>query len=640
MIRPVLFAAGILLAAGVSAQQSEEELETLLVTVSRTPVDASRVGSSYTVIDRADLERRQIVYVADALRDVPGFAVSRVGTLGSQAQLRVRGAEANHVMVFIDGVEANDPASGDEFLFEQLLATEIERVEIVRGPQSALWGSDALAGVINVITRRGTEPFSASGYLEAGSFDTSHAGGRVSAAGQVFDINAGISRLATDGMNISRVGDEDDGSSNLTFNLNAGAQLSDVTRLEFFVRRTETETDFDRTDSISTGLPADADRVTDATQEYLRASATTSAFGGRWSHRLSITSLETSNENFETDVSLGSTAAEKLGLYYQTTLVLTDSDAHRLTFAIDREEVDFSQRGPANPFGNPNQDQSLDTTGYVVEYQGVDLGPFSVSAALRHDDNSQFDDINTFRVTGSYLISSTQARLHASLGTGQKSPTFVDRFGFFSDEFIGNPDVKPEKSEGWELGFEHRFVDAAASLSATYFNEQLEDEIDGFVFDPTTFLATAANRPGKSERKGLEVSLVSEIRDNLDISATYTYTESTELASLGEEVDEVRRPENMFALNINYVPTQRASLNLNVSYNGSQDDTIFPTFPQPPARVRLDNYTLVNLAAKYRLRPSIQLVGRIENLLDENYEDVVGFSTPGVGAYFGVRIGQ
>ncbi len=640
MRRIILFAAAIAVPVTASAQPSSGDPETVLVTASRTPVDASWAGSSYTVIDRDDLERRQIVYVAEALRDVPGFSVSRVGTVGSQAQLRVRGAEANHIMVFIDGVEANDPASGDEFLFEQLLATEIERIEIIRGPQSALWGSDALAGVINVITRRSSEPSAAGGYLEVGSFGTSYVGGQVSASGRVFNLNAGISHLTTDGTNISRLGDEEDGSRNTTFNLNAGAQLSDTTRLEFFARQTGTATDFDLTDFVSTGLPADADRVTDATQKYLRASASKLLFSGRWSHRVTLTSLETNNENFDSAVSIGSTAAEKLGLYYQTTLMLTESGAHRLTFAVDREEQKFFQRGPVSSLGDPNQDQLLDTMGYVIEYQGLDLARFSVSAALRYDDNSAFDDIGTYRVTGSYLFDPTQTRLHVSVGTGQKSPTFVDRFGFFSDEFIGNPNVRPEQSEGWEVGFEQAFRDSTGSLEMTYFNSQLQDEIAGFVFDPDMLLFTVANRPGKSDRQGLEVSLAAEILDNFDFLASYTYIDSTELTSLGDELDEVRRPEDMFAINLNYALSARANINLNVSYNGSQEDMIFPPFPQPSARVRLDGYTLVNLAATYRLNSGIRLVGRIENLLDENYEDVVGFTAPGVGAYFGIRVGK
>jgi vitamin B12 transporter len=205
---------------------------------------------------------------------------------------------------------------------------------------------------------------------------------------------------------------------------------------------------------------------------------------------------------------------------------------------------------------------------------------------------------------------------------------------------VGNPNVRPEKSEGWEIGFEQPFRNDNLSIAATYFNEQLEDEIDGFVFDPSTFLFTSANRPGTSDRAGLELSLRADLAENLDLSASYTYTDSTELASLGEEVDEVRRPEDMLALNLHYVPTSRIGINLNVSYTGSQEDIIFPPFPQPSARVQLEGYTLVNIAATFRLTSTLQLVGRIENLLDEEYEDVVGFSTPGIGAYFGVRVGR
>jgi vitamin B12 transporter len=625
------------LAAALTAAQ-DTDLENVLVTASRTPVSATQAGSSFTVIDRAELERRQIVYVADALRDVPGFSMSRVGTLGSQTQFRIRGAEANQVMVFIDGVEANDPASGDEFLFEQLMATEIERIEVIRGPQSALWGSDALAGVINLITRRGSEPFSASGYFEAGSFSTTIAGGQLSATGNVFDINLGASHLNTDGENISRIGDEEDGSRNSTFSLNAGARVSERTRLEIFARRTESLTEFDGTDFVSTGLPTDADRETDATQQYLRMTAKTSSASERWQHQLSLTQLETDNQNTDAGAFLGSTAAEKLGLYLQTSVVLDAARAHRLTFAVDHETQDFAQRGPASLFGDPNQDQTLDTTGYVIEYQGTELGPFSVSAALRHDDNSAFDDISTYRLTGSYRSESAGTRLHASIGTGQKSPTFVDRFGFFSDEFIGNPELRPEKSKGWEIGFEQPLSTLNASFAATYFDEQLEDEIDGFVFDPASTFFTAANRPGKSERSGVELSVNADFTRSIEMSANYTYLDSTERQALGEEVDETRRPKNMFSLSLNYAPGTRTNINLNLSYNGSQDDVAFPPFPQPPERVRLNGYTLVGLAASYQLTPAVQLIGRIENLLDENYEDVVGFNTPGVGAYFGVRV--
>ena len=634
-----LFSSLVVLTSSVAAQQPADVVEDILVTASRTPVPASRVGSSYTVITRADLDNRQIVYETDALRDVPGFAVSRAGTFGSQTQLRVRGAEANQVMVLIDGVEANDPALGDEFQFDQLMVTGIERIEIVRGPQSALWGSDALAGIVNLITTRGSEPFSADGYLEAGSFGTTHAGGHVTSTGTLYDINVDVSHLDTDGSNISRDGDEDDGNRNTTLNLNAGSQLSERTRIEFFARHTDSVRDYDGIDFVTTGLPTDADRRTDATQDYLRASAATAFLESRWTHRFRVTRLETANENFGDGASLGSTAAEKLGFYYQTSLALTESDSHLLTFAVDREEQKFFQRGSASPAGDPNQDQRVDTTGYVLEYQGLDLGPFSFSAALRHDNNSDFDDVGTYRVTGSYLVGASGTRLHASLGTGQKSPTFIERFGFFSGEFVGNPDLKPERSEGWEIGFEQPLRSESLSIAATYFDERLEDEIDGFVFDTETFLFTAANRPGKSRRQGIELQLTASPHDKLDLAASYTYTDSTELASLGAEVDELRRPKNMLAVNLNFSPRPRATINLNVSYNGDQDDIFFPPFPLPSERVRLDSYTLVDIAVSYRLTPTIQLVGRIENILDENYEDVVGFNTPGVGAYLGVRVG-
>jgi len=301
---------------------------------------------------------------------------------------------------------------------------------------------------------------------------------------------------------------------------------------------------------------------------------------------------------------------------------------------VDHEREDFVQRGTASPFGDPNQTQKLDTSGYVLEYRAAPKESLNLSAAIRYDDSSAYDAATTYRLTASYALQET--RLRASLGTGQKSPTFGDRFGFFPDTFIGNPNLKPERSRGWEIGIE-RALGNRTSLTATYFDVTLEDEIDGFVFDPTSFQFTAANVSGRSERHGVELTASAELSPSLDFGASYTYTDSTQPDGSGDLVDEIRRPQNVGAFNLNYAANERVNVNVNVTYNGSQYDTFFPPFPRSPERVTLASYTLVTLAASYQMTPRLELFGRIENLLDEDYEDVYGFNTPGIGAFIGFR---
>ena len=229
----------------VSADSVVSDLDDLIVTGTLTPITIDEIGSSYTVITEEQIEQRQAVLVSDLLRDVPGFAVSRSGVVGSQTQVRVRGAEANQLLVLIDGVEANDIAGSGEFNFAHLLTTNIARIEIIRGPQSALYGSDALAGVINIITKKGSGPTTLSGYVEAGSFGTFHDGGGISGSGERYHYNLYGSYLSSSGTNIAPSGDEDDGYDNGTISFSAGVTPFDNLKFDFTGRHTEASNEFD-----------------------------------------------------------------------------------------------------------------------------------------------------------------------------------------------------------------------------------------------------------------------------------------------------------------------------------------------------------------------------------------------------------
>jgi vitamin B12 transporter len=633
--RQYVFGVLVLISANAAAQTGTAELERIVVTASRTPVERAEAGSSLSIITRAEIERRQAISIADLLRNVPGLAVNQSGGAGARTQVRVRGAEANHLLVMIDGIEANDPAAGDEFQFEHLTTDGIERIEIVRGPQSALWGSDAAAGVVNIVTQ-GAGAAGAGGYLETGSFGTARLGGRLATDGDGHQLRFGVAYLDTDGTNIARVGDEKDGYRNGTANLAGHWNLTDVTRFELVARHTQASTDIDSVDFVETGLPTDADRATDSAQTYASVAVLHEA-AGAWRQRLKLTFLDTLNDELDAGANVSSLGAEKIGIYYQATVDLPTSRTTALTFALDHERTDYEQRGLATAFGDPNYDQRIDTTGYVLEYRLEPLQQLHVSAALRHDTNSDFDDVTTYRLTGAYALGGGRTRLRASLGTGQKAPTFSDRFGFFPNEFLGNPDLRPERSRGWEIGADRAVANERLLLSATYFDEELEDEINGFVFDATTSRFTAVNLDGMSPRRGIELGLSGELTPALRLAAAYTRVDSTEPDSSGQQIREVRRPEHIASMNLSYAATARLDVDLGIDYNGTQLDTFFPPFPAPSQTVELASYTLASLAARYRLSERFEIFGRIENLLDEDYEDVYGFATPGVAAYVGFR---
>ena len=611
--------------------QETPPTEDVLVTASRIPLAVAESGSAVSVITRDQLDRLQAIELADVLRNVPGIAVSRSGPLGAQTQVRLRGAEANHVLVFIDGVEANDPAIGGEFQFEHLSTETIERVEIVRGPQSALWGSDAVAGVINVTTRS-AEPATPAfnGFLETGSFATQHAGGRFSSAGERHRLDLSASLVDSEGSNIARQGTEDDGYENATVNLAAGWDLSERATLDFSLRRVDSEAELDGID-FGTGLPTDADVLIDTEQGYFGTTA--ELIGSRLTQRFRLGYLDTEQRNWNAGAPDGSFGGTKRSLSYQAALAFGDAMAQDLIVALEREREDFFQAGVATPFGDPNQRQQIDSTAYVLEYRLAPGDATNLMVSLRHDANSDFEDIGSYRLTASHDFGGF--RLRGGFGTGQKAPSFIERFGFFPDTFLGNPDLKPERSKGWELGVDKPFG-ASSVLRLSYFSEELENEINGFVFDPGLLQFTARNMPGESERNGVEIDISSRPSQRLELRGMYTYVDSEYPDGAGMLSPEIRRPEHVASLNVNYA-LEKLNVNFNLAYNGTQFDTFFPPFPAPPERQKLASYRLATLALSYALTPRLEVFGRIENLLDEDYEDVIGFNTPGRGAFVGIR---
>jgi vitamin B12 transporter len=615
--------------------------DTVFVTASMTPTDAYTIGNAISVLDEAYIEHRQNPVVSDLLRSVPSIAVSRSGGPGQLTQIRMRGAEGNHTLVLIDGVEANELNFNGEFDYASLLAVGIERIEVLRGAQSALYGSDALGGVINIITKGGQPGFRFEGSAEGGSFAQRQVTALVS--GGTERVNGALSAgyFGTDGINLSRFGSEKDGARTFTISGKGMAQLTDNFRLDATARYMTSKNDTDAQDFSWPPTPTNGLVIDTADKQknhlfYSRVQGELSLFEGHWVHQASVQYADTQRQYINPSDDLTGNHGSRLKFAYQnTTNFETPSflDAvHHVTVAYEHEEQRFVNRG-AVPDALENQKRKEPQDSFMGEYRVGFADQVFLSAGVRHDDNRMFKDATTYRLSAAWRLKDTGTRLHASQGTAVTNPGFFELFGYFPAFFLGNPNLKPEESNSFDVGVEQKLFGDRLTLDVTYFRANLKNEIVT-LFDSNTFLTTVDNLVGRSKRDGIEVMLTAQLTDTLSLGGSYTYTNSRQ----PDGAREVRRPKHMANANLNWAFAEgRGNLNLDVSYNGKQLDNEFID-ATPETVVTLRDYVLVTLAASYRLTEQLEIYGRIENLIDQHYEEVFSYRSPGIGAFGGLRV--
>ena len=615
-----------------AAHQVDADMENILVSASLLPITSKRSANAITIIGSDQIKNRAVVSVSDLLRDVAGLAVSRSGVQGSQTQIRVRGGEANHLLVLIDGVEVNNPSQNDEFNWGNLVASDIERIEVIRGPQSSMLGSDAMAGVVNIITRSADQPLSTNIFSEIGSFNTQNNGISIGLKDGAFDMRLGISDLQTDGDNISRSGSEKDGYENTNLNLKSGWRVSNQLNLTLAARQSDGINEFDA-DINFDSLIDDQDDLSKFLSSTKRLKADYSSLDGHWQHQLSIARSTNENAEFNGNIPGTATYSNKDQQRLVSSLLWGELN-HRLSFLVEREEEKFQQRGVINDYGifgiyDPNQKRSRDTDSMALEYRADISDKLTVAASTRYDDNSEFNTGNTSRIEAIYQINDS-LRMRSAYGTAIKNPTFTERFGFYTN-FIGNPSLEPEQSSNWELGIDQQFLGGHSSISFTLFNSELENEIDGNFVDPVTFRYTSVNRAGLSKRQGMELTTLNQFNDAVSLNFSYTYTDAVESDGNYRYVDEVRRPRHTGSLNLSWQVKDTLHINTNAQHNGSQIDVVYPE------NVKLADYTLINLSANYKATQNLDIYIRFDNLFDESYEEVFSYQTLGFSANVGIR---
>ncbi|GGE47748.1 TonB-dependent receptor [Agaricicola taiwanensis] len=637
-----------LIASTASAQ--EVELPEIVIYANQVPLEASKVGSAVTVVTEQQIRERGQTTLTEVLRSLPGIALSQPGGRGSNTQVRLRGAEGNHVLVLIDGVQANSLADA-EFNFADILTEDVERIEVIRGPQSGLYGAAAHAGVISIVTKsgRGQKGTSLSASVEAGTQGTLTGSALLRGGhGPVYG-SIGAQAYRTDGYNISRLGSEDDGSSAAIVNGKLGFDLGSHWNVEGSLRYTDRRDEFDGTASFgdsdydpggpTDGYVLDRDNVRNSDSALGRVAATFTALDGNFRNITSADFL-TESSNTRYGAAAPSIFQGDRQTYTNKTSYSFGSrygERQTLTAVVDYQVEEFQQDATdlMAPFWITGQER--DRTGIAGEYL-VDL-PFgtTVSAAVRHDWNDDFEDSTTWRLAASHRLEKTRTRFHGSVGTGITNPGFFEQYGYGPD-FIGNPGLKPEESLGFDIGVEQGFLDNRLLIDVTYFQSRLEDEIVT-VFSP---INTVRNLDGTSDRKGVEVTATFSPVDWIDLSANYTYTLSEQPFSEGEistEVLEIRRPRHTGSL---YATARflegRARLTLGAAYTGDQTDTRFTNVDPFSLTVVLPAYTLVSAKIDYDVTKQVTAFARAENILDEDHEDAFSYQGAGFAAYAGLKV--
>lgn len=613
----------LLLISAAAVAQADPEI---IVTASREAIAAEIAPVSSTVLGEAEIEALDLPAAADLLRLTPGVSVSTTGPRGTQTQLRIRGAEANHTLLFVDGIRFNDPAAGNEPRFELLTSDLLSRIEVVRGPQSALWGSEAVGGVIAVDTG---DPFLRTGFVgegEYGSLDSARLFGRYAVRTGDVGISGGLGYQRSDGIDSLGGGAGDrDGFENLAASLRIEARPSDNARLGATGYWTEGTSHYDGLDP-NFFVRADTLDTTKSRIGAVRAFASGEWDG--WSVRGEASYLDSANRNRLAGAPLNSTLGDRLTLGGQVSRRI---GSHTFIAAIDHQDEDFRARD-TQYFGGTDQDQSRNLTAFVAEWRAEWSPAIVTDIAVRHDDFSAFADETTFRA--SVLVRPGGGfALHAAYGEGIAQPTFYDLFGFFPGSFVGNPDLTPERSRGWEAGI--RWSSAHFAIGLTGFSNHLRDEIVP-TYDPATFLSGAANADGRSKRDGIELSASWRHAAWLNVEANYTWLDADEPNSAGTaQIREIRRPRSTTNLAA-WGEADRFSWSASLAYVGARRDTDFDLFPA--VVVRLDDYVLGSLRVGYRILPQLELYARVENAFDADYQDVVGYNTAGRTVYAGLRV--
>ncbi|WP_052129374.1 TonB-dependent receptor plug domain-containing protein [Sphingomonas sp. 35-24ZXX] len=621
------------MAQDMLAEASQRE-PVIVVTANRTAQPIERVGQSITVIDSAEIERRQTQAVADILRTVPGVSIARNGGIGTSTSVFIRGAESDQTVALVDGIKLNDPSSpGGGFNFGNLLIGNIERIEVLRGPSSVLWGSQAIGGVINMITRQPTDDLNVNLRGEYGYRDTGQLVGNVAGKAGPLTASVGAGYFRTDGISAfseARGGVEKDGYENYGANGNVNLAVSDWLSVDARGWYSEGRVNID-------GFPPPNFAFGDVNEEsrtreivgYTGINA--ALFDGRFRNRLGYAYTDTRRRSIALDGPATETFAghgRNERIEYQG--IFDIADGWQLTGGLERETSRFS----SSSFGAVPSVGRARIDSVYAQIVASPVAGLTLTGGVRHDDHNRFGGATTLGASGVYAISQTGTTLRASYAEGFKAPSL---FQLQSD--FGNQLLQPERSKGWDAGFTQDLVEGRLQASATFFRRTSDDLII-FISCPLPRTGICAGRPSgtydnvsKARAEGVEIGLMMQPVDALRLQANYTYTDATNRspgnANFGRQL--VRRPQHSVTALVDYRWGFGLETGITLTHVGAN-------FDNANNSRKVEGYVLADLRASFPLTERVEIYGRVENLFDEQYETVFRYGSPGRAGYVGVRL--
>ncbi len=647
--RGAIAALAVAALAATSAQAEETEITTpeLLVSGGIEPVPAKEVASSYTIITSEEIEKFQYRDLTDALRAVPGIHIAESGARGTLTSVFTRGANSNQTLVMVNGLAVNDPSSpGGAANLASIPLDNVDRIEVIRGPQSALYGSQAIGGVINIITKRGSSDPRSTIRVEAGTLGTLNSYASTGGSFGNTDYFLSLGREATNGNDITPsrlhggMRGEKDGSELVSASGSLDTQLGENLTASLFLQYSDSESDTDEDGSTAAFVDTyqNYDSIFELKRLFVAGDISGRFYGGKWRPTLSLgfTRQQADSSDFPDaggSVNLITTKnlGETLTASFDNAVDLHPS--HSLTFGVSHTIDKFESNGFRDFNGfvitlNSDADTS-NTAVYLADHMTFGERLFA-TVSTRYDMPEDHDNRFSFTIAPGYYHPETDTRLTVTYGTGFKIPSLYQRFGYdpnnFGNFYIGNPNLKPEKSKGWEAGIEQGFFDGKALAGATWFETKVEDAV-AIVF--IGFDSTAVNIE-EFKAKGIEAFFEFNPLDRLTARIDYTWT----IVDADVFTNTMtRRPRHKVGLTTSYEPWSGTVFSANAQWidpnrDVPRDGFGFYVYPAP--------YTVVNIAASHKLNDSVKLTAAVNNLLDKQYEPVHGFEAPGIEALAGV----
>ncbi|MBN2751114.1 MAG: TonB-dependent receptor [Rhodospirillaceae bacterium] len=624
--------------------EDAEDLGKVVVSANRTATPINQVGSSITVVTEEDIEKSQATTLEDVLIDVPGVSISSNGGPGTTSYVSIRGMTDAHILVMIDGVPVGNPSGlmkAGGYDMTNLLASNIERVEVLRGNQSTLYGSRAIGGVISITTKSGkhdTKAFAGSATLEAGTYNSGK--GSLNVHGRVDNTyyNVATTRTMSSGFDISGLRDgttENDGFDNRSFNATVGSDILrdigilDKLNIEGTIRHINNWADIDG--SVYNWGPTDTNgkgRV--RTVEYgQQMKLNADLFNGLLSNTLTASRSKVKTDYFSFNKTRENASSEPYDgdiRTYSYEGVLKPVDDHTFVFGVDheRDHIDVS-----------NINKAMVNDAYYGNYQLTLLDKrLTLTAGIRFDDHETFGMHSTYRGTIGYRIPETATRLHASYGTGFKAPTVYQLYG--PDAVynmgggpqtykIGNTNLKPEESRGYDIGVEQSFFGDRVVADVTFFNTRLTNMFD---YDQ----ALGYYNRSSSRSFGFEDTLSAQVTNEIKLTASHTYTQARD-NDTGQTLSSL--PHNEATLRANYAPDEVKGLDLWARGRFSSwryDTSHYKAAPY------LAGWSVWDVGGAYQITDSVNVFGRVENLLDANYYTKGYYCNPGRAGYVGMTV--